>query len=54
MKCRNGSWPKPDIVSTEDGNGYIDMEIDRSDIPFLSEYFFHLRTDAKIIVPSLP
>lgn len=51
-QCRSEPWLEPDIVSTEDGNGYVDMEVDRSEIPFVSEYFFRLGTDAKVIEPN--
>lgn len=51
-QCRSESWLEPEIVSTEDENGYIDMDVDLSDIPFISEYFFRLGTDAKVIEPN--
>lgn len=51
-QCRSEPWLEPDIVTTEDENGYVDMEVDRSDIPFVSEYFFRLGTDAKVIEPN--
>lgn len=51
-QCRSEPWLEPDVVSTEYGNGYVDMEVDRSEIPFISEYFFHLGTDAKVIEPN--
>ncbi|PAD69649.1 DNA-binding transcriptional regulator [Bacillus sp. 7586-K] len=51
-QCRSESWLEPEIVSTEDENGYIDMDVDLSDIPFISEYFFRLSTDAKVIEPN--
>ncbi len=51
-QCRSESWLAPEIVSTEGENGYIDMDVDVSDIPFISEYFFRLGTDAKVIEPN--
>ncbi|MDQ0227256.1 helix-turn-helix transcriptional regulator [Metabacillus niabensis] len=51
-QCRSESWLEPEIVSTEDENGYIDMDVDLSDIPFISKYFFRLGTDAKVIEPN--
>jgi predicted DNA-binding transcriptional regulator YafY len=51
-QCQSEPWLEPDIVSSEDGNGYVDMEVDQSEIPFISEYFFCLGTDAKVIEPN--
>lgn len=51
-QCRSEPWLEPDIVTSEDGNGTIDMEIDRSELLFVSEYFFRLGTDAKVIEPK--
>lgn len=51
-QCRSEAWLEPNIISSEDGNGYVDMEVDQSEIPFISEYFFHLGIDAKVIEPN--
>lgn len=51
-QCRSEPWLERDIVSSENGNGYVDMEVDLSEIPFISEYFFRLGTDAKVIEPN--
>ncbi|WP_372633926.1 WYL domain-containing protein [Cohnella sp.] len=51
-QCRSEPWIEYDIVSTEDGNGYVDMEMDRSEIPFVSEFFYRLGTDAKVVEPN--
>lgn len=51
-QCRSEAWLEPNIISSEDGNGYVDMEVDQNEIPFISEYFFHLGIDAKVIEPN--
>lgn len=51
-QCRNEPWLEPHIVLTDHDNGYIDTEIDKSEINFVSDYFFRLGTDAKVIEPQ--
>lgn len=50
-QCQSEPWLEPDIVLTVDGNGFVDMEVDQSEIPFISEYFFRLGKDAKVVEP---
>jgi predicted DNA-binding transcriptional regulator YafY len=51
-QCRGEPWIEPNIVLSKDGNGYIDMEVDQSEIRFISEFFFRLGTDVKVIEPK--
>lgn len=51
-QCRNEPWLEPHIILTDHENGYIDIEIDKSEIEFVSNYFFRLGTDATVIEPQ--
>lgn len=51
-QCRSEPWLEPHIVLTDNENGYIDAEIDKSEIAYVSDYFFRLGTDAKVIEPQ--
>lgn len=51
-QCQNEPWLEPNIISSEDGNGYVDMKVDQSEIPFISEYFFRLGVNAKVMEPN--
>jgi len=51
-QCRSEPWLEPHIVISSPDNGYIDTEIDKSEIEFVSSYFFQLGVDAKIIEPQ--
>lgn len=51
-QCRSEPWLEPHVVMTDQENGYIDAEIDRSEIEFVSSYFFRLGTDAKVVEPQ--
>jgi predicted DNA-binding transcriptional regulator YafY len=51
-QCRGEPWLEPNILQSEDGDASIDVEIDRSEMPFVSDYFFRLGTDARVIEPK--
>ncbi len=51
-QCQSEPWLESNIISSENGNGYVDMEVDQSEIPFISEYFFRLGINAKVIEPN--
>lgn len=51
-QCRSEPWLEPHIVITSPDNGYIDTEIDKSEIEFVTSYFFQLGTEAKVIEPQ--
>ncbi|WP_170143715.1 helix-turn-helix transcriptional regulator [Paenibacillus flagellatus] len=50
-QCRSEPWLEPDIVTDDQGRGHIDTVIDRTEIEFVSHYFFRLGTAAKVIEP---
>lgn len=50
-QCRGEPWLDPNIVMTDNENGYIEAEIDQSEVEYVSNYFFHLGIDAKVIEP---
>lgn len=51
-QCRSEPWLEPHIIITSPDNGYIDTEIDKNEIEFVSNYFFQLGLDAKVIEPQ--
>ena len=51
-QCRSQPWLEPYIVTIDQDRGYIDTVIDKSDIDFVSHYFFQLGTAAKVIEPG--
>lgn len=51
-QCRSEPWLEPYIITTDHESGYIDAEIDRSEVAFVSSYFFRLGTDAKVVEPQ--
>ena len=50
-QCRSQPWLEPYIVTVNQEQGYIETEIDRSEIDYVSHYFFQLGTAAKVIEP---
>ncbi|GIP36600.1 DNA-binding transcriptional regulator [Paenibacillus sp. J2TS4] len=50
-QCRSQPWLEPYIVTVDQGHGYIETEIDKSEFEFVSHYFFQLGTAAKVIEP---
>lgn len=51
-QCESEPWIEPSIVTTNDDSGYIYMEIDQSDLNFISDFFFNLGTDAEVLEPD--
>lgn len=51
-QCRSEPWLEPHITLTSPDNGYVHTEIDKSEIEFVSSYFFQLGVDAKVIEPQ--
>lgn len=50
-QCRSQPWLEPYLVMTGPEHGHVDVEIDRSELPFASDFFFRLGTSAKVIEP---
>jgi len=50
-QCRSQPWLEPYIVTVDQEQGYIETEIDRSEIDYVSHYFFQLGTAAKVVEP---
>lgn len=50
-QCRNEPWLEPYIVTTDHEDGMVDMEIDISEIDYISSYFCRLGVDAKVVEP---
>lgn len=48
-QCNNQPWLESHIKITNEDYGYIDMQIDRSDIDFVSKFFIQLGTNAKVL-----
>ncbi len=51
-QCRSVSWLESEIIETSDGNGTIDMIVDKNEIPFLAGFFISLGPNAKVIKPE--
>lgn len=51
-QCRSQPWLEPHVVLVNQEHGYIDTEIDESELPFVSSYFLQLGTAAKVIEPQ--
>lgn len=51
-QCKSEPWIEPNITTTNDKNGFVLMEIDQSDLNFVSDFFFNLGTDAEVIKPD--
>ncbi len=52
-QCRGQPWLEPHIVMKNEDAGYIDTFIDRKEIEFVSQYFFRLGTEAKVVEPEI-
>ncbi len=50
-QCLGEPWLEPHIVRTGQDEGYIDIEIDKSELDFLTGFFFGLGTDVTILEP---
>ncbi|GEC88373.1 WYL domain-containing protein [Brevibacillus brevis] len=51
-QCRSQPWLEPHIVMQNEDFGYIDTVIDHKEIEFVSQYFFRLGTEAKVLEPE--
>lgn len=51
-QCKGTPWLESDIVITEDEKAYIDTTIDKSELEFITNYFFQLGHNAKVIEPQ--
>lgn len=51
-QCKSMPWLEPYIHIIDNENGYVDTVIDKSEIEFVSSYFFQLGTCAKVIEPQ--
>ncbi|MBW5467215.1 WYL domain-containing protein [Brevibacillus formosus] len=52
-QCRSQPWLEPHIVMQNEDFGYLDTVIDHKEIEFVSQYFFRLGTEAKVIEPEM-
>lgn len=52
-QCRSQPWLEPHIVMKNEDLGYIDTVIDHKEIEFVSQYFFRLGTEAKVLEPEI-
>lgn len=50
-QCNSQPWLEPHITTTDEDHGYIDMEIDKSELEFVSKFFLQLGTTAKVMEP---
>lgn len=50
-QCRSEPWLAPDVVVIDEAHGQIDAEIDRSEMEFVSGYFFQLGAEATVLAP---
>lgn len=51
-QCRSEPWLEPHITIINPNHGYINTEIDKDEIEFISNYFFQLGVDVKVIEPQ--
>lgn len=51
-RCLSQPWLEPHVRRTDDGRGYVDMMMDRSEIAFAAAFFLQLGTDAKVVRPA--
>jgi predicted DNA-binding transcriptional regulator YafY len=51
-QCNSQPWLEQYIKISDEDHGYIDMEIDRSELTFVSNFFLKLGTNAKVIKPQ--
>ncbi|RAL21993.1 DNA-binding transcriptional regulator [Thermoflavimicrobium daqui] len=51
-QCRSQPWLEPNIVMRNEEQGYIDTTIDRTEIEYVSHYFYRLGTAAKVLEPQ--
>jgi len=51
-RCVSQPWLEPHVRLTDDGRGFVDMTMDRSEIAFAAAFFLQLGTEAKVIRPA--
>jgi len=51
-QCKSSPWLESHIIASDQGNGYIDTKIDKSELQFTAKYFLQLGTDATVIEPQ--
>lgn len=51
-KCNSQPWLEPHIKVTDENHGHVDMNIDKSEVSFVSSFFLQLGTNAKVIKPQ--
>jgi predicted DNA-binding transcriptional regulator YafY len=51
-QCNSQPWLEPHIIITDEEHGYIDMEINKSEFEFVSNFFLQLGTTAKVKEPQ--
>lgn len=51
-QCSNMNWLEPHIHKIDENHGYVDTEIDHSELDYVADFFLRLGTSAKIIEPQ--
>ncbi|MDR6879236.1 YafY family protein [Bacillus sp. 3255] len=52
QRCESELWLAPMLVVREDGSGWIDTEVARSDLPFFTEFFIALGKETVLQEPA--
>lgn len=52
LKCNSQPWLEPHVKVTDENHGCVDMNIDKTEVSFVSTFFLHLGTNAKVIQPQ--
>ncbi|CAM4261696.1 hypothetical protein BAMA_04525 [Bacillus manliponensis] len=52
LKCDFNPWVRENIQLSENGSGTINTHLNKEEIPYMSEFFFGLGTDAKVQEPA--
>jgi predicted DNA-binding transcriptional regulator YafY len=50
-QCSSQVWLESHIIITNEAHGFIDIEIDKCEIEFVTKFFYQLGTNAKVIEP---
>ncbi len=51
-KCISQPWLEPHVKVTDEDHGHVDMNIEKSEVAFVSTFFLQLGTNAKVIKPQ--
>lgn len=51
-KCNGQPWLEPHVKITDENHGHVDMNIDKSEVAFVSSFFLQLGTNAKVLQPQ--